>query len=177
MKRPVELIVPAVADHLTAELKLPAPLTVAAHCEVAFRLTVDGLHATCTDVTPEDDCTLTDVLPDLLGSWVLVAVTVTGPVVTGAVKTPLELTVPLLADHTTAELSTSEPATVAVHCEVAFAAIAAGEQADVTEAISDEALLLPPQATSPIKNKDIPEACRTKCLTGPPVRWRRELPM
>jgi hypothetical protein len=45
-----------------------------------------------------------DVLPDLLGFWVLVAVTVTGPVLTGAVKTPLELTVPLLADHMTAEL-------------------------------------------------------------------------
>jgi hypothetical protein len=103
VKRPVELIVPAVTDHLTAELKLPAPLTVAAHCEVAFRLTLDGLHATCTEVTP-DDCTLTIVLPDLLGSWVLVAVTVTGPVVTGAVKTPLELTVPLLADQLTAEL-------------------------------------------------------------------------
>jgi hypothetical protein len=105
VKRPSELIVPAVTDQLTAELKLPVPLTVAAHCEFAFRLTVDGLHATWTDVMPEDDCcTVMDVLPDLLGFWVLVAVTVTGPVLAGAVKTPLELTVPLLADHMTAEL-------------------------------------------------------------------------
>ncbi len=100
------LIVPAVTDHVTAELKLPVPLTVAAHCEVALTLTADGLHATWTEVTVEDDpcCTVTEVLPDLLGSWVLVAVTVAGPAVAGAVKTPLELTVPLLADHATAEL-------------------------------------------------------------------------
>jgi hypothetical protein len=105
VKRPVVLIVPAVTDHVTAELKLPVPLTVAAHCEVALRLTADGLHVTWTAVTVEEPCcTVTEVLPDLLGSWVLVAVTVAGPAVAGAVKTPLELTVPLLADHATAEL-------------------------------------------------------------------------
>jgi hypothetical protein len=60
---------------------------------------------------------------------------------------------------------------------VAFAATAAGAQADVTAAIPCEALLLPPQATSPIKNKDTPEACWKKCLKGPPVQRRRELPM
>ena len=72
-----------------------------------MRLTVDGLQATWTEVMAEESgWTVTDAVPDLVGSWVLVAVTVTGPTEAGAVKTPLELTVPLLADHMTAALST-----------------------------------------------------------------------
>jgi hypothetical protein len=43
-------------------------------------------------------------VPDLVASCVLVAVTVTLPAEAGAVKTPLVFTVPLLADHVTAEL-------------------------------------------------------------------------
>jgi hypothetical protein len=40
----------------------------------------------------------------LVGSCMLVAVTVTVPAVAGAVRMPLALTVPALADHVTAEL-------------------------------------------------------------------------
>ena len=54
VKRPLELMVPALADHVTAELKLPVPCTVAVHCEVAPGLTVDGLHAALTEVIVEE---------------------------------------------------------------------------------------------------------------------------
>lgn len=68
VKSPAELMVPAVTDHVTAELKLPVPVTVGAHCDVALTLIVEGLQATWTDVMAEDGCcTVTDVLPDLLG--------------------------------------------------------------------------------------------------------------
>jgi hypothetical protein len=50
------------------------------------------------------DCTVTAAVPDFVVSWVLVAVTVTVPAVAGAVKSPLALMVPPLADHVTAEL-------------------------------------------------------------------------
>jgi hypothetical protein len=52
----------------------------------------------------EGGCTVTDTVPDFVGSCVLVAVTVTVPAVAGAVRMPLALTVPPLADHVTAEL-------------------------------------------------------------------------
>jgi len=81
---------------------------VASHCEVALVLTVDGLQVTWTEVMVEDgggdDCTVTDAVPDFVGSCMLVAVTVTAPAEAGAVKTPLAFTVPLLVDHVTAEL-------------------------------------------------------------------------
>jgi hypothetical protein len=43
-------------------------------------------------------------VPDFVGSCVLVAVTVTVPAEAGAVKSPLALIVPPLADHVTTEL-------------------------------------------------------------------------
>jgi hypothetical protein len=64
-----------------------------------------GLQAAETDVIgDEDDCTVTDVVPDITGSCVLVAVSVTLPAEAGAVNTPLAFTVPALADQATAEL-------------------------------------------------------------------------
>jgi hypothetical protein len=42
--------------------------------------------------------------PDFVESWVLVAVTVTLPAEAGAVNSPLELMLPPLAVHVTAEL-------------------------------------------------------------------------
>jgi hypothetical protein len=81
------------------------PVTVALQCEVALVLTVDGVQATCTDVMVEEDgWTITEAVPDFIGSCVLVAVTVAVPAEADAVKTPLALTVPPLADHLTAEL-------------------------------------------------------------------------
>ena len=68
---------------------------------------VDGLQTASTDVMVggwEGSFTVTDVLPDFVESCMLVAVTVTEPALAGAVKAPLELMVPPLADHVTAEL-------------------------------------------------------------------------
>jgi hypothetical protein len=66
---------------------------------------VDGLQITPTDVIVGGvDCTVTDAVPVLVVSWVLVAVTVTVPDVAPAVKSPLPLMAPPLADHVTAEL-------------------------------------------------------------------------
>jgi len=81
------------------------PLTVALHCEVALARTVDGVQSTWTEVMLEaGGCTVTEAVPDFVGSCVLVAVTVTAPAEAGAVKTPLVLTVPPLADQVTVEL-------------------------------------------------------------------------
>jgi hypothetical protein len=77
------------------------------HCEVALVFTVDGLHATWTEVIVEGGCAVCTVMaeaPDLVGSSVLVAVMVTVPADAGAVKVPLVLMVPPLADQMTAEL-------------------------------------------------------------------------
>jgi hypothetical protein len=72
---------------------------------VAFTPIVDGLQVTATEViVGADDCTVTNAVPDFVVSCVLFAVTVTVPAVAGAVKTPLPLMAPPLADHVTAEL-------------------------------------------------------------------------
>jgi hypothetical protein len=69
VKRPVELMLPRLADHVTAELKFPEPFTVALHCEVALMLTVAGVQATDTDVMVEEDaCTVTAAVPDFVVS-------------------------------------------------------------------------------------------------------------
>jgi hypothetical protein len=49
-------------------------------------------------------CTLTDALPDIEGSWLLVAVMVTIWAVAGAVKAPLSEIVPELAVQVTTVL-------------------------------------------------------------------------
>jgi hypothetical protein len=50
VNKPPEVIVPPPAtDHVTAELKLPVPCTLAVHCEVAPAATVDGLHVAETE--------------------------------------------------------------------------------------------------------------------------------
>lgn len=70
VKSPAELIVPALADQVTAELKFPVPFTVAAHCEVALGFMAAGLQAAETDVIAEEEdaCTVTAVVPDITGS-------------------------------------------------------------------------------------------------------------
>ena len=65
----------------------------------------DGLQVTATEVIVGGvDSTVTAAVPDFVVSWVLAAVTVTVPAVADAVKSPLALMVPPLADHVTAEL-------------------------------------------------------------------------
>ena len=50
VNRPVEEMVPPVADHVTAELNVPVPNTVALHCEVCPVLMDVGSAATVIDV-------------------------------------------------------------------------------------------------------------------------------
>ncbi len=154
-KSPLALIVPALADHVTAELNLPVPCTVALHCDVAPTPIVDGLHVTATEVMVEAlDCTVTEAVPDLVVSWVLVAVTVTLPAVDSAVKSPLALIVPALADHVTAELKLPVPCTEALHCEVAFIATAEGlhvTETDEMVGVACEDVLPPPPPPQAIR--------------------------
>lgn len=95
---------PALADHDTAELKLPVPCTAAVHWIVPPVVTVDGGQLTETDVTVTGVETETTVDPLALGCWVLVAVTVTFAGAAGAVSTPAGEIVPALADQFTVEL-------------------------------------------------------------------------
>jgi hypothetical protein len=75
------------------------------HCDVALTITVAGAQLIETDVIVGDvNCTTTAAVPDFVVSCVLVAVTVTVAADAGAVKSPLELIMPPLADHITAEL-------------------------------------------------------------------------
>lgn len=105
MKSPLLLIVPSLAAQLTAVLKLPVPCTVALHCAVAFALTVAGVQLTTTEVMEDAAApTVTEAVPDLVASCVLVAVTVTVLAVAGAVNKPPNVIFPPLADHVTAEL-------------------------------------------------------------------------
>ena len=46
VKAPLGLIVPLLADQVTAELKPPVPETVAWHCEVPLTLILSGSHVT-----------------------------------------------------------------------------------------------------------------------------------
>ena len=81
------------------------PTTVALHCDVAPTTTVAGMQVTDTDVIEGGAaCTVIAADPDFAVLPVLVAVTVTLPAEAGAVRSPLELIVPALADHVTAEL-------------------------------------------------------------------------
>jgi hypothetical protein len=76
---PAESTVPPFADHVTAELKLPVPVTVAAHCEVSPATTEVGLHATETDVMADFGVTVSVIVmvADFVVSVLLVAVRVT----------------------------------------------------------------------------------------------------
>ena len=68
---------------------------------------MEGLQLNETEeIVGEVVCFATVIVavPDLLVSWVLVAVTVTDPAEPGAVNNPLPLIVPPLAVHVTAEL-------------------------------------------------------------------------
>ena len=60
------------------------------HCDMVPGATTKGLQVTATEVmVGEADCTVTDTVPDLVGSWMLVALMVTVPGEAGAVKIPL----------------------------------------------------------------------------------------
>jgi hypothetical protein len=80
---------------------------VALHCDVASVAREEGSQVTATEVIEiigGVDCTVTVAVPDFVASCVLVAVTVMVPAEAGAVKSPLESMVPVLADQVTVEL-------------------------------------------------------------------------
>jgi hypothetical protein len=93
-------------------------------------------------------------MPNLLVSWVDVAVTVTDVVVetVGAVSRPPVEIEPALADHVTVELKLPVPVKVAEHWLIPPDCTVDGVQLTVTELIVDPPLpLLPPQAAMSAK--------------------------
>ena len=81
---PTEELPPAMPPTLqvTVEAKLPVPLTLAEHCEAPVVTTEVGKQAAVTAVmVGAGTVMVTEALPDLVLSWVLVAVMVTGLVV------------------------------------------------------------------------------------------------
>jgi hypothetical protein len=98
-----------------------------------------GEQSTETEVIAGDEVTVTDADPDLVASWVDVAVIVAVPAPEG-VKTPDELMVPPVAAQVTAELNVPVPCTVAVQVEVCVIRMADGEQSTETEVIAGVAV-------------------------------------
>jgi len=108
---PTELTVPVAevpplilfTDQVTNELKLPVPETVAEHwldCPIG---TLTILQETATEVIAGGSAAVTVAEPNLVGSFVDVAVIVATPAADG-VKTPVLLTNPIvigLTDHVT----------------------------------------------------------------------------
>jgi hypothetical protein len=137
------------------------------HCEVALTTTLAGLQVTITAViVGAAACTVTGALPDLVVSCVLVAVTIKLPTAGGAVRSPLELTVPLLADQVTVDLKLPVPRTVALHCDVPLTVTVAGEQATETDEMVDDAggvwlpMLPPPQSVTVSEQRNTKSAER-----------------
>lgn len=54
VKTPLAFTEPLLADHVTAELKLPVPFTVALHCELAFTAIEEGVQTAETEEMVED---------------------------------------------------------------------------------------------------------------------------
>ena len=78
------------------------------------------MQETLTEVMVGGTTTVTGAEPDLVGSWVDVAIIVAVPAPAG-VKTPALLTAPIpegLMDHVTAELKLPVPVTVGVQVDV-----------------------------------------------------------
>jgi hypothetical protein len=108
VKTPDELMVPPVAAQVTAELNAPVPCTVAVQVDVCAVRMAAGEQSTETVVMAGVEVTVTGADPDLVASWVEVAVMVAVPAPVG-VKTPDELMVPPVAAQVTAELNVPVP--------------------------------------------------------------------
>lgn len=109
-------MLPAEAVQVTALEKLPVPVSVAVQLDVAPVWT-RVWQETVTDVIVGwvgAAVTATLAVPLLVGSCVLIAVTVTVPGVDGAVRAPLEI-VPADALHATEVLKLPVPVTEGVH--------------------------------------------------------------
>jgi hypothetical protein len=116
---------------------VPVPVTLALHCEVAPGATVAGVQVTETaeTVPVAAACTATVALPDLVVSWVLVAVTVALPPVAAAVKSPFASMVPPFAVQVTVGAKVPVPVTAALHCDVDAGAIVVGAHVTATPEI------------------------------------------
>jgi hypothetical protein len=116
VKTPAELIVPELADH-AMDLFVTVPCTVALNCCVAPVRMLAVVGETVIEVTV-GALTVIVAVADFVGSATLVALIVAVPAVAGAVKRPLAVTVPALADHVT-DLFVTVPVTVAESWRVA----------------------------------------------------------
>jgi hypothetical protein len=153
VNKPVVEIEPALADHVTAELKFPVPETDAEHWLVWPYWIVDGAQLIVTDVIVPAGLTVIVVEPDLLVSCDDVAVMVTEVVAgtTGAVNTPEVEMEPALAVHDTPVLKLPVPVTVAEQLLVWLGDRFVGEQLTVTEVMVDPPPLLPPLLPPPLE--------------------------
>ena len=98
------MIVPPVAVQVTAELYAPVPWTTAEHCDVWICVIDAGVAVTVTDVMViVTAVTVRLADPNLVVSWVEVAVMVAVPVPPG-VNTPAEVIEPPVAVQVTDEL-------------------------------------------------------------------------
>ena len=119
-------------------------MTVAVQALVCFVVIAPGAQATDTDVTP-GAATVTVAEPDLVASWVEVAlmVAVAAAVsVSAGVNTPVPLTIPALEGltvHLTPVLKLPVPFTVAAQALVCATVTAAGVHATATELIAGPA--------------------------------------
>jgi hypothetical protein len=106
VNRPVAVIVPALACHVTAVLLVP--VTVAVNCVAAESAEFAEGGDTLTDIAGGGDVTsVTIACADLVVSATLVAIMVTvglGGITAGAVYKPDVLIIPALACHVTAVL-------------------------------------------------------------------------
>lgn len=122
VKTPPAVIVPPVAVHVTALLKVPVPDTVAEQVEVCAVVMEDGIAATATPVTvavAEGEETAICAVPEILVKPACAGCAVQLPVpVPEGVNTPPAVMVPPVAVHVTALLIDPVPVTVAEHVEV-----------------------------------------------------------
>jgi hypothetical protein len=117
---PFELMVPQLADHVTAVFVLP--VTVEVNCSVVPALTESevGLMVTTTG-SGGGAVTITLAEAESAGFTTLVAVTAQEVVIAGAVYKPLELMLPQDADQVTEVFVL--PVTVEANCSVASASM------------------------------------------------------
>ena len=112
---PALVIVPPVADQVTAVFDVP--LTVAVNCCVAPVASVATVGLMLTVTGGGGAVTVTVAEADLVVSASLVTLTVNVPAVLGAVYRPAVVIVPPVVDHVTAV--SDVPVTLAVNCCVA----------------------------------------------------------
>ncbi len=133
VNRPVGVMLPPVAVHVTAELYDPVPETLAAHCDVCPVLIEVGVAVTPTDVMVNGTLLmLIAAEPETFVYPLCVDVALQLPVpLPEGVNTPPGVMLPPVAVHVTPELNAPVPFTVATHVEVCAVVMLAGLAATV----------------------------------------------